>query len=112
MRGNERNVVSASEADIFIDSLESISDTIGKCYGADGLLLTEQDVSPEFFNLHSGLAGELFQKVTNYQIKLAVVLEDSSRYGDRVSELVYEHRHHLRIRFFSSEDEARLWLNG
>lgn len=102
--------VIASEAEIFINSFDSISHAIGKCYGADALILTESDVSAEFFNLRSGLAGELFQKFTNYQIKLALVLKDFGLYGQRFSELVFEHRNHSMIRFFNSSGDAENWL--
>lgn len=107
---NESKIIIATDLGIFIDSFDAISDTIGKCYGADGLILTERDVSAEFFNLRSGLAGEMFQKFTNYQIRLALVLNDFNAYGERVSELIFEHRNHSSIRFFSSAEEAKNWL--
>ncbi len=106
----EQNILIAADAGIFIDSFQSISDALGKCYGADGLILTESDVSPDFFNLRLGLAGELFQKLTNYQIKLALVLQNTDAYGERFSELVFEHKTHPLIRFFNSTDEAKVWL--
>jgi hypothetical protein len=109
---DEQNIILAADSDIFIDSFQTISDTVGKCYGADGLILTEQDVSPEFFNLRMGLAGELFQKFTNYQVKLALVLQNTDAYGERFSELVHEHKKHSVIRFFDSVDEARVWLSA
>jgi hypothetical protein len=107
----ENKIIVAADADIFIDSFDAISDAVGKCYGAEGLILTESDVSPEFFNLRTGLAGELFQKFTNYEIRLAIVLKDAGAYGERISELVYEHRNHSLIRFFDSVVEAREWLS-
>jgi hypothetical protein len=110
---SEKNkIIVAADADIFIDSFEAISDAVGKCYSAEGLLLTESDVSPEFFNLRSGLAGELFQKFANYQIRLAIVVKDSAAYGERVSELIFEHRNHSSIRFFNSLTDAKSWLEA
>jgi hypothetical protein len=110
--GQENTIIIAADAGIFIDSFQTISDAVGKCYGAEGLILTEDDVSPEFFNLRSGLAGELFQKLTNYQVKLALVLQNTTSYGERFSELAFEHRTHSVIRFFSSEAEAGAWLSA
>jgi hypothetical protein len=104
------NIIIAANSSIFIDSFDAISDAIGKCYSAEGLILTEHDVSADFFNLRSGLAGEMFQKFTNYEIRLAIVVNDFNAYGERVSELIYEHQHHQLIHFFNSLDEARRWL--
>jgi hypothetical protein len=105
-------ILIASDAGISIRSFGDISDAIGACIGADGLILTESDLAPEFFNLRSGLAGELFQKFTNYKVRVAIVLPDPEAYGERFSELAYEHRSHSRIRFVGSAGEAKAWLDA
>ena len=74
------------------------------------VLLTEAELGPEFFALRSRLAGELFQKIMNYSLRLALVVPEPERYGDRFSELVYEHRSHGNIRFFRDQEQAEQWL--
>lgn len=106
----ERKILVASDAGISIRSFNDISEAIGACIGADGLILTEADLAREFFDLRSGLAGELFQKFINYKVRAAIVLADAKAYGERFSELVHEHTSHGMIRFVQSEDEARAWL--
>jgi hypothetical protein len=69
----ERRIIIASERGISIRSFDDISDAIGACFGAAGLILTESDLGPEFFDLRTGLAGELFQKLTNYRIRATIV---------------------------------------
>jgi len=106
----ERKIFVASDSGISIRSFRDISNALDACIGAKGLILSEADLAPEFFDLRSGLAGELFQKFTNYRIRLAIVLPDPNAYRERFSELVYEHRSHNMIRFVRSEDDARAWL--
>ena len=106
-----RRILIASDCGLSIRSLGDISDTIGACLGAEGLILTENDLAPEFFDLRTGLAGELFQKFTNYETRVAIVLLDLEIYGERFSELAYEHRSHRLIRFVRSKDEAMAWLD-
>jgi hypothetical protein len=106
----QARVVIASEVNLSIQSIQGVSDAVGAVYGADGLLLTETDLSPEFFDLRSGIAGELFQKFTNYQIHLAVVVHNLEVYGERFGELAFEHRNHKLIRFFDSIEAAKSWL--
>jgi hypothetical protein len=108
----ERKIIIAADSGITIRSLESISTALGHAFGSDGLLITEKELSPEFFNLRTGIAGELFQKCTNYQIPLAIVLQNPTSYGERFSELVFEHKKHPMIRFFASEDDAKVWLSA
>ena len=107
---DEREIIVASDAGISIQSFGDISEALGACLGAAGLVLTEGDLAPEFFDLRSGLVGELFQKFTNYWLRLAIVLPYPEAYGARFSELAYEHRSHNLIRFFGSVDEAKAWL--
>jgi hypothetical protein len=106
----ERKILIASDSGISIRSFNDIPDAIAACIDADGIIFTEDDFAQEFFDLRSGLAGELFQKCINYNIRLAVVLPSPDAYGERISELAYEHRSHKMIRFVRSKDEAETWL--
>jgi hypothetical protein len=106
----ERKTLVASDLGISIRSFSDISDAFGACIGSEGLILTENDLSQEFFDLRSGLAGELFQKFINYKLRVAIVLPDPDAYGERFGELGYEHRSHSLIRFVRSRDEAESWL--
>jgi hypothetical protein len=105
-----RKILIASDSGVSIRSFRDISDAIAACFGTDGLILTENDLTQEFFDLRSGLAGELFQKFTNYKLRMAIVLPDPEAYGERISELAYEHKSHDMIRFVRSKDEAEAWL--
>jgi len=105
-------LIIASEAGIAIRSFGDISGALSACLGRPGLILTETDLAPEFFNLHTGLAGEMFQKFINYRVRVAIVLPDPDAYGERVGELAYEHTSHNIIRFVSSIDEAQAWLSA
>lgn len=106
----ERKIVIASDSGIAIRSMTDVTDAVGACLGKAGLLLTEGDLSPEFFNLSSGLAGELLQKLVNYKVRTAIIVTNPEAHGERFAELVYEHRSHGVIRFFRSRYDADAWL--
>jgi len=105
-----RRILIASDSGISVRSFGDISDTIAACFGAEGIIFTEDDLAREFFDLRSGLAGDLFQKFINYKLRMAIVLPDPEAYGERISELAYEHKSHSMIRFVRSKDEAEAWL--
>ena len=85
-------------------------DVIGAAYEADALILSADDVDAGFFDLRTGLAGELFQKATQYAVRLALVLPDPAVHGARWTELAYEHRRHAAVRIVASRAEADAWL--
>jgi hypothetical protein len=99
-------------APITIRSVADVSTAMGYALEQGSLLLSAADLGPEFFDLRSGLAGVLMQKFVNFRIKLAIVIADPQVHGERFSELVYEHRSHSLVRFFSSEPAARAWLDA
>jgi hypothetical protein len=108
----ERKILVASDSGIFIESAQDVLSALEACFGTAGLVLAERDLGPKFFDLRSGLAGELFQKFTNYRLRVAVVLPDPKAQGERFSELAHEHTSHQLIRFVGSTDEAVAWLRA
>jgi hypothetical protein len=102
----------ASMVAVNVRSSADISDAI--TYGLEhgSLILFESNLSPEFFDLRSGIAGEMMQKCVNYRIPLAIVVVAPEGHGERFCELVREHQSHPSVRFFLSESKARAWLRA
>jgi hypothetical protein len=105
------NIVIASENGISIRSHEDISAAVGASLGRR-LILSEDDLGPDFFDLVTGLAGELIQKFVNYRVRVAIIVPKPDAYGERFSELAYEHASHPTVRFVRSIDEAKYWLQS
>lgn len=40
---------------------------------ADALAIHEEHITPEFFDLSTGIAGDILQKCSNYQFRLALI---------------------------------------
>lgn len=99
----------AAELGLYLGTAADITELVGAAYDVDGVILHQTDLAPEFWDLGTGLLGELFQKATNYRLRLALVLPNPERYGPRLGELAYEHRQHPLIRFFADEAAARAW---
>jgi len=107
-----QQVIRATEAELVVHSIADINDVIGACFGADGVLLTEAELGPDFFNLRTGLAGELFQKFVQYHCRAAVVIPNPDQYGERFAELAYEHTSHPNVRFVRTAEDGLAWLSG
>jgi hypothetical protein len=107
----DRPIIIARESGISIRTSGGISDAIGACLRADGLILTEDDLAPEFFDLRTGFAGEALQKFVNYRVRVAIVVTEPKSHGERFAELAREHSTHPMVRFVATEDAARAWLS-
>lgn len=99
-----------NEAAVRLRAEQRILELVSEAMDRGGLVLSEQSLAAEFFDLRSGLLGELFQKFSNYQLKLALVLQQPERHGERMVELVREHQRHPDLRFFPDPVSAEAWL--
>lgn len=93
-----------------INNSDDVMDLLANSFGAPWLLVDEAELGPGFFDLSTGLAGELLQKFVNYNKPLAVVVKDRTRYSARFQELAREHDRHACIRFFPDQVSAAAWL--
>lgn len=74
-KGGSRLVEVTAEG-VVVQTAQAVLDLIANLvWGneAAGLILHEKQVDPAFFDLKTGLAGEVIQKCTNYRIRLALV---------------------------------------
>jgi hypothetical protein len=95
-----------------LHSPNDVMDLLASCFGKPGLVVTEADLGEAFFDLRTGIAGELFQKFTNYNVRLAIVLPERNRYGDRLRELAGEHDRHPLIRFVADTPSGERWISA
>ncbi|MBN1657324.1 MAG: DUF4180 domain-containing protein [Anaerolineae bacterium] len=77
---------------------------------ADSLLFDEGALPPEFFDLSSGLAGELLHRLSIYQMRLAAVVPDLTIYSAHFQAFALEANKGEQFRFFLTRQEAILWL--
>lgn len=74
--------------------------------GARKLIVKENNISPEFFDLKTGLAGEIVQKFSNYDMCLAIVGDFSKFTSKSLRDFIYESNKTGRIIFVNAVDEA------
>jgi len=85
------------------------------CYskGVDSALLHAENLTENFFDLSSGEAGLILQKLRNYRIRIAVVYSpENVRFSSRFGEMASEEGRTGYFRLFESEEAAREWLSS
>lgn len=74
--------------------------------GGDRIVLYQEAVHPDFFELKTRLAGEVLQKFINYGAKLAIVGDFSVYDSKSLRDFIYESNQGKDIFFVSCEEEA------
>lgn len=74
--------------------------------GADRIAVGKALLSEDFFALHTGLAGEILQKMINYQMKFAVFGDYSGYKSKPLHDFIYESNRGKDIFFALDEDDA------
>ncbi|NUN69674.1 MAG: DUF4180 domain-containing protein [Bacteroidetes bacterium] len=74
--------------------------------GADGVIIREAELPPEFFDLRSGIAGEILQKFSNYQMKIAIVGEFAKYRSNALNAFIIECNRGKHIFFVGTVEEG------
>lgn len=72
----------------------------------DRIIIYEKNISPDFFDLKTGIAGEILQKFSNYRVRLAIVGDFSSYTRKSIKDFIYESNNGKQVNFLPSLEEA------
>lgn len=93
---------------IVIQNEQDALELIANCYynGASKLLIHETQIHPDFFDLKSGLAGEILQKFSNYQAQLAIIGDFLKYSSNSLQDFIRESNRAGRIFFTANEEDG------
>lgn len=93
---------------VLISNSQEGLDIIGNLYyqGYDHLIIHQKNLSLPFFDLKNGIAGEVFQKFTNYRIKLFIAGDFEGIGGKSLHAFILESNKGKQINFVPSVSEA------
>ncbi len=75
--------------------------------GAEKIIIHADQLMPDFFDLKTGIAGEILQKVSTYQLRLAIVGDFSQYSSKSLRDFIFESNKVGRINFVASVEEAK-----
>ena len=109
---NGRRFVEGAPGERFMGRVEDVSTVLEACFdnAADRVLLYPENLTERFFDLSSGEAGEILQKLRNYHIRLAVVRTPTLRLSSRFGELLADESRGPYFRLFDERSAAQDWL--
>lgn len=74
--------------------------------GFDAIILHEATITPAFFDLKTGIAGEILQKFSNYRMRLAIVGDFAAYQSKSFRDFVFESNKNKQINFVASVEKA------
>lgn len=92
-----------------IHNAQDALDMLANCafQGATKIIIQARHLAPDFFDLKTGIAGEILQKFSNYQMQLAIVGDFSQYSSQSLRDFIFESNKVGRIIFVASVEEAR-----
>ena len=75
--------------------------------GAEKIIIHADQLMPDFFDLKTGIAGEILQKVSTYQLRLAIVGDFSQYSSKSLQDFIFESNKVGRVNFVASVEEAK-----
>lgn len=106
-------VVEGEPDTTFMTSASDVDRVIEACFaeGAKAALLYGANMPPRFFDLSSGAAGVILQKLRTYQIRFALVCPPTSAtWSSRFGEMVADEQRGTEFGVFETRQAARDWL--
>lgn len=92
--------------DMLITTVEDGTQLIADLYyqGFDLIIIQAAQLAPVFFDLKSGLAGEVLQKCSNWRIRLTIVGDFKATESKSLRDFIYESNTGKLVNFVDSVD--------
>lgn len=88
---------------IILTSTEDGLELLGNLYyqGFDKIIIHEKNITPEFFDLKTKIAGNILQKFAQYQMPLIIVGDFSKYKSKSLNDFIFESNKGSQINFVS-----------
>ncbi|WP_053228126.1 DUF4180 domain-containing protein [Spirochaeta cellobiosiphila] len=102
---NDKTFAELSSNNLEINDTSDFLDIMANA-GSSNLLIHRNQLAKEFYDLNSGMAGELLQKVSNYGVRLGIIGDHTDFDAGSMHDFIYESNRNGQIVFASQPEEA------
>ena len=106
---NGKNIAVLRSLGVMIQETQDALDLLAEAsyLNSHKIIIKEDQVTPAFFELKSGIAGEILQKFSTYNVQLAIIGDFSKYTSKSLRDFMFESNIFGRINFVSSFEEAK-----
>jgi len=96
-------------SDVVLRETQDVLDLMANAIYMDSkkIIIEKDQIIPEFFDLKTGIAGEILQKFSNYDVQLAIIGDFSKYPGKSFRDFMFESNKYGRINFVNTFEEAK-----
>jgi len=106
---NDIKLAIITSDEIIIKNLQDALDLMAECFYYHNLhkiILQKENITPDFFDLKTKLAGDILQKFSTYSIQLAIIGDFSEYSSQSLIDFIFESNKQGRINFVNSIEQA------
>ncbi|MEI3789580.1 MULTISPECIES: DUF4180 domain-containing protein [unclassified Chryseobacterium] len=105
---NDIKIAEIISDQIVIQSVQDGLDLFGDLYyqGCDKLIIYEKNLTPEFFDLKTKIAGDILQKFSNYRMSLAIIGDFEKYQSKSIRDFIFESNKTKHINFTETLENA------
>jgi Domain of unknown function (DUF4180) len=105
---NDTKIAEITSDVVFLKTADDVMEMIGNLYfhDVDKILVHQNNITPDFFDLKTGIAGEILQKFSNYRIRLAIVGDFAAYSSKSLKDFIFESNKNGLINFVDSINDA------
>lgn len=100
--------------DFILTSTDGLHEVFSECFAqnTDRVLLHAYNLPAAFFDISSKTAGELMQKLTDYNIQTAIIMDTDVKTSSLFSQMAGDSNRFGCVRFFETEEKGKAWLSS
>jgi len=109
-----RKIAEVISDNILISEVQDALDLMAECdyRGARRIVLRKEHITPAFFDLKAGIAGEILQKFSTYDVRLALIGDFNEYKSKALRDFIYESNKGNRVFFVPDREVAISKLKG
>ena len=105
---DDRKIAEIISDDIVLQTVEDVVDLIGNMsyQGFDKLIIHEENIIPDFFELKNKIAGNILQKFSQYSMPLAIIGDFEKYESKSLNDFIFESNKGKLINFVTTVEDG------
>ncbi|KAB2871333.1 MAG: DUF4180 domain-containing protein [Bacteroidales bacterium] len=93
---------------IVIYETQDALDIMANCTyaGSNSIVMLKENFTPDFFDLKTGIAGDILQKFSTYNVKLFIIGDFTNIASKSLRDFIFESNKYKRINFVPTKEDA------
>ncbi|MDR2424976.1 MAG: DUF4180 domain-containing protein [Prevotellaceae bacterium] len=100
------NIVEIIDNNILIKDVDDALNLFCMIENCSTIILKKENIVDDFFNLATGIAGEILQKFSNYRMRMAIIGDFDNLKSKALKDFIRESNKTKRIVFIKTLNEA------